>query len=348
LSDHRQRLRSFRTHWWFNKPLGISPIECARRGWFNVGLDTLECACCGEDLRVERDGETWLVNGLPVSAKGQEPLSSAAWAEVLIKGHGPFCPWRSHEVGIADPSKLSDHELADAVEERLKGLRASLSVRPLLAEGSTTPDEGGEQKAVDTLEALARAGWEFAGRSHCGTEFLSCAFCLRMIAVQSFTHLPVARSDCSEVPGGGFSSEDCGEPPQKATRLSEATPGAGSNVKLPRAPAPGLWIPAPPQARGAVTATAAAGAPVAATVYMDPHALHRFYCPVYSRADDDLGPLAVRIINARAEAARAAGAGEAEAAGCPDGQLKGSTAEGSAVARAEELLRALDVLLQPA
>eukprot|EP00441_Pelagodinium_beii_P022063 CAMPEP_0197672480 /NCGR_PEP_ID=MMETSP1338-20131121/79040_1 /TAXON_ID=43686 ORGANISM="Pelagodinium beii, Strain RCC1491" /NCGR_SAMPLE_ID=MMETSP1338 /ASSEMBLY_ACC=CAM_ASM_000754 /LENGTH=82 /DNA_ID=CAMNT_0043252591 /DNA_START=48 /DNA_END=292 /DNA_ORIENTATION=+ len=37
LSDFHRRLLSFRTHWWFNKPVGMSALAAARRGWINTG-----------------------------------------------------------------------------------------------------------------------------------------------------------------------------------------------------------------------------------------------------------------------------------------------------------------------
>lgn len=37
------RVQTFRTATWFAKPASISPVECARHGWRNVGPDTLHC-----------------------------------------------------------------------------------------------------------------------------------------------------------------------------------------------------------------------------------------------------------------------------------------------------------------
>mmetsp|Transcript_116188 Transcript_116188/g.353388 ORF Transcript_116188/g.353388 Transcript_116188/m.353388 type:complete len:376 (+) Transcript_116188:77-1204(+) len=342
IGDHRRRLSSFRTHWWFNKPLGASPIECARRGWVNVGLDTVTCECCHADLRVQRDGETWLVNGRPVPSEGS---GAATWAAALASGHGPFCPWRSHDAAIADPTKHSDRELVEGVEERLKGLRESLQHRPALDSGSS----GGEgSEASSALEVLARAGWEFGGRGDKGSELLRCGFCLRTVAVQSFPHCPLAAGG-KAVASEAVALGELGEPPSKAPRLQAApAPEDGSSAEL-LPPTPGLW--APPAHTGAGGATAAGPA------LMDPYALHRFYCPVYSRADDDLGPVAARIVRVHAAASKAAAAAEGQGDGTsgPGGAEAGGQGvngcgrvTSSAAARAEELLRKLDALLQPA
>merc|ERR1719221_418262 len=90
LGDYQQRLISFRPPWWFNRPLGCSPIECARRGWANTGPDIVGCECCGAELRVARSGDQWLVNGSPLATEGSG--AAAAWAKALSLGHGPFCP----------------------------------------------------------------------------------------------------------------------------------------------------------------------------------------------------------------------------------------------------------------
>lgn len=51
--DLFRRLATFKAGTWFCKPEPISPVECARRGWLNTGVDMLTCevglpdACAG-------------------------------------------------------------------------------------------------------------------------------------------------------------------------------------------------------------------------------------------------------------------------------------------------------------
>lgn len=51
-SDFLERTRTFsKTANWFAKPECISPLQCARYGWKNAGLNTLKCSVCDEQLR---------------------------------------------------------------------------------------------------------------------------------------------------------------------------------------------------------------------------------------------------------------------------------------------------------
>jgi len=349
LGDHHARLWTFRTHWWFNKPLGVSPIRCSQRGWRNVGPDTLSCECCSASLTVRQDEDTWLVNGLPLSLTG--PPSTRAWDEALSNGHGRFCPWRSHAVMSCDPAQLSDAELMEAVQDRCRGL-CSLQWYPMLDEGSNGREaehKGRSDAKTNVLEALARAGWDYGGCGNQGIEFLRCTYCLRVVAVQSFAH--------TRAPGAGgvpnAISDECAERPVKVARCEHSNDVVSSSIdvvgsgtgKSPNgeimqanSPLPGLWTPRPwSSTEDNVANAAGAGTTVPPT--MDPYALHRFYCPLYSRADDDLGPLAARIVRVHAADAKQK-AGDI-------GALTALKSARSAAERAEDLLRALEAVLPP-
>lgn len=363
LEDYYRRLRSFRPGWWFAKPIGVSPVECSRRGWTCTGPDLAVCECCGLELRVVREGEVWLVNGKPCDG----PPADAA----LIEGHSPFCPWRSHSVDATNPAKLSAREIVEATEHRLQGLKLSLQHMPMLADGQKEGESGEGEGDVDSFEALARAGWEhagFAGAEPNRLELLRCFFCLRTVAVQAFSHRPAW---CPRV-----REEGSGEPKAKASRHSFTPPR--SDVWTPRpgilgkqqrqqqqlgiegsgagsGGSEGLPVPSP-----SGSDSAEGGDGIAA---MDPHALHRFFCPMFSRAKEDLSPVAAKVIHARiaaamereeelAAAAARASAASQEAGGVASGGAdeallgEAATAE-SAAARAQELLDELYTILPP-
>ncbi|KAK6148672.1 hypothetical protein DH2020_019584 [Rehmannia glutinosa] len=48
--DLFRRLSTFKSMTWFAKPQVVSPLECARRGWVNVDMDTIACASCDARL----------------------------------------------------------------------------------------------------------------------------------------------------------------------------------------------------------------------------------------------------------------------------------------------------------
>ena len=44
--DYVTRLNSFTIYTWFAKPAIIGAAECARHGWSNIKMDTIQCPCC--------------------------------------------------------------------------------------------------------------------------------------------------------------------------------------------------------------------------------------------------------------------------------------------------------------
>lgn len=328
VEDYLRRLGTFRVPLWFNRPLALSPIECARRGWVCVAFDAIVCEVCGASVRVEKAADGgWLVDGERTEAKHL--------AAAVARCHSVFCPWRSHEAAPAIPGRLSDKDLSDHVEARLRTL-LELKHRPLLTQ---------DFQAEPPLEVLARAGWDKAVGLSTGNakdsqtsstaplsvEYLQCAFCLRVVSVQSFSHigLPVLDAD--------------GEPAKKSARLSIFScvkRGSGDSEEsavLP--PMPGQWTPVPPG--GCSTSKCSESA-------LDPYARHHFYCPLYSLEDDELSPFSVRVARARsAELARAGSGKLALDADEKKDSADSNAAATSAVEQAEDLLRALDDLLPP-
>jgi len=251
-----------------------------------------------------------------------------------------------------DPAQLSDTELVETVQDRYRGL-CSLQSYPLLDEGSKgreTEQKSSAAAKTKVLEALARAGWEYGGSGVQGIEFLRCTYCLRVVAVQSFAHIRTLGA--AGVPD--VTSDDTSERPAKVARcenvshtFSSSVDAAGSATSVAsnreavtvNLPLPGLWTPLPWSSRTNTASGAGAGTISSSSMEMDPYSLHHFYCPLYSRADDDLGPLAARIVRVHAaDAAQKAGDG---------GALPALNPARSAAERAEDLLRALEAVLPP-
>jgi len=182
VNQYLDRLRTFKTPWWFNRPLAISPIACAQRGWVNVAIDTIQCECCHAQIRVDREGEKWHVSGIMFPL---EKSDTKEFEKALMINHSPFCPWRS-VASMVNPAKVSDRELALGVDKRLRNLQANLTCCPVISLDRTLQQE---------IENLACAGWEYAGsdtQATTGTiEYLRCVFCLRTIPVQRFKHCQI-------------------------------------------------------------------------------------------------------------------------------------------------------------
>jgi hypothetical protein len=49
-ADYFARVETFTLATWSNKPLQLSPLQCARFGWSNAGKDTLQCLACNSYL----------------------------------------------------------------------------------------------------------------------------------------------------------------------------------------------------------------------------------------------------------------------------------------------------------
>jgi hypothetical protein len=341
LTDYRNRLETFCGPWWFNMPLGISPIQCARRGWVNIGQDTLECRCCSEQLVVTSRGDGFSVSattaatgGTDAAAGGTRSTSSSgerfwavndvrvqagkqdveAWSTLLVERHSPFCPWRIPDVVCADPVQQTDNEVLADVDRRENGLLAGLLHCPVMR------DDGEKNSSVlSEFELLARAGWELGPRTANGDATLQCSYCLRLVVIQSFRHKAVARDSVGSkrtYTEAGLDA-DTAEPPTKV-RLDGSELAPTSTYGTRRTPRPDIF---------------------------EPYAAHRFYCPMYSRPDDaDLSRAGYRV--ARVCAARrstvtpdAAPTGDA----APSGGCEHNHEE--AIAKAHDLLRELDKIL---
>eukprot|EP00927_Polykrikos_kofoidii_P067221 TRINITY_DN62734_c0_g1_i1.p1 TRINITY_DN62734_c0_g1~~TRINITY_DN62734_c0_g1_i1.p1 ORF type:complete len:384 (+),score=58.43 TRINITY_DN62734_c0_g1_i1:52-1203(+) len=326
LSDYTLRLRTFVVPQWFNRPLAISPIKCARRGWINTAEDIVECRLCRSYIEVERGpGGGWIVNGTRTTI---DKYNHTAWSTLLVERHSPFCPWRSNDATIADPMYLADSEIVNDVRRRLHGLQTGLIYCPLLVtdiSNAKLSSEAKPQTSISALEELARAGWEFAGRDAESEEILRCVYCDRHIGVQCFKHRVVAE-DAGLKRSWLCESPDSDVPPTKVQRLNRD--GDKNFVAgVVQKPLRSFWTPRLPD-------------PSKEGLF-DPHAMHRFYCPMYSSADDALSATALKV--ARCCVVESLGAMTAAKA---KPEMAHRSVE-STIAHAENLIHKLAGLLPP-
>lgn len=113
-ADHFARVQTFRLATWYGKPSTISPLQCARFGWCNDGVDKLVCRCCNASLVAPSfaclapDVSVSLCHQLPVTRHSHRralschstSLQAAAslarsFSAKLSSSHTPDCPWSS-------------------------------------------------------------------------------------------------------------------------------------------------------------------------------------------------------------------------------------------------------------
>lgn len=133
-SDFLARLATFQTSSWFNKPSLLSPVECARFGWVNDGVDILHCNSCDAYL------SGTIQTGLDANSGKQFILHSiffyiavflvaavaAKLHSQLNESHQHLCPWRDNCSGTDIVSVLSSSEtdiLADFAQRQKSLLR---------------------------------------------------------------------------------------------------------------------------------------------------------------------------------------------------------------------------------
>ncbi|KAM6593698.1 hypothetical protein CsatA_001401 [Cannabis sativa] len=82
--DLMRRLATFKSMTWFAKPEVVSALNCARRGWINVDMDTVACETCGA---------RFLLSTPSAWNQQQVEKSAAVFSLKLDKGHKLHCPW---------------------------------------------------------------------------------------------------------------------------------------------------------------------------------------------------------------------------------------------------------------
>ncbi|XP_016471021.2 uncharacterized protein LOC107793231 [Nicotiana tabacum] len=78
------RIATFKAMTWFAKPKAISAVNCARRGWINVDMDTIACEACGSRM---------LFSTPPSWSQQQIEKAALVFSLKLDSGHKLLCPW---------------------------------------------------------------------------------------------------------------------------------------------------------------------------------------------------------------------------------------------------------------
>ncbi|CAA0818406.1 C3HC zinc finger-like [Striga hermonthica] len=101
--DFFRRLSTFKSTTWFAKPQVVSPLECARRGWINIDMDTIACASC--DARIlfstpsvwtQQQGKQYFYESKILL---QFEKAAAVFSLKLESGHKLLCPWINNACG---------------------------------------------------------------------------------------------------------------------------------------------------------------------------------------------------------------------------------------------------------
>ncbi|XP_068643709.1 uncharacterized protein [Aristolochia californica] len=123
--DLMRRLSTFKSMTWFAKPKVVSPVNCARRGWVNVDMDTISCEACGARLLFSTPS-SW--------TQQQVEKAAAVFSLKLDNGHKLFCPWIDNacDETLALFSPTPAPALVERYKERLSAL-ARLSALPIIS-----------------------------------------------------------------------------------------------------------------------------------------------------------------------------------------------------------------------
>ncbi|XP_052178558.1 uncharacterized protein LOC127792191 isoform X2 [Diospyros lotus] len=123
--DLLRRLSTFKPANWFGKPKAASSLACARRGWVNVDVDTIECESCGGNLQFYSSA-SWTSTEADTAAE--------EFAKQLDPGHKVTCPWRGNSCAESlvqfPPTPAS--ALVGGYKDRCDGLLQFLSL-PVVA-----------------------------------------------------------------------------------------------------------------------------------------------------------------------------------------------------------------------
>ncbi|CAL0330552.1 unnamed protein product [Lupinus luteus] len=153
--DFMKRLATFKSMSWFAKPKVVSAVNCARRGWVNVDIDTIACEACGARL----------LFATPASWNQQQVEKAAlVFSLKLDNGHKLLCPWVDNACNekLARFPPTAPPVLVDNFKERCSAL-LQLSALPHIS-----------ASAIECMQSpLLQDFLREPLMLECGTEFVS-------------------------------------------------------------------------------------------------------------------------------------------------------------------------------
>ncbi|PNY14125.1 nuclear-interacting partner of ALK, partial [Trifolium pratense] len=162
-ADFMKRLATFKSISWFAKPKRVSAVNCARRGWINVDVDTIACEECGARL----------LFSTPASWNHQQVEKAAlVFSLKLDNGHKLLCPWIDNACSetVARFPPTSPPVLVDNYRERCSAL-SQLSALPRIS--SSTIDHMQSPLLDDFLGQSLMQECENGSFEHSGIEDVS-------------------------------------------------------------------------------------------------------------------------------------------------------------------------------
>ncbi|KAL6994946.1 hypothetical protein U1Q18_005081 [Sarracenia purpurea var. burkii] len=119
--DLMRRLTTFKSMTWFGKPQVVSAVNCARRGWVNVDVDTIACEACGARIFFSTPS-SW--------SQHQVEKAALVFSLKLDNGHKLLCPWidNSCDETLAQFPPTPDSVLVDDYKKRSSALSHLLAL----------------------------------------------------------------------------------------------------------------------------------------------------------------------------------------------------------------------------
>ncbi|XP_005104988.1 nuclear-interacting partner of ALK isoform X2 [Aplysia californica] len=223
--SYLQRLDTFSSLTWFNKPAELNPLICARYGWENIDTDMLQCVGC----------KAFLCGQLPVKTNPEvyeESLSKLK--KNLLAAHDKFCalavnpcPESFCRVPLHDPTNLTAEYTERAsklsqIQERLpvidytrlheleydEGQGAAYCKKHLMPDSDVSP------QAV----TLAFTGWTTSSQN-----VLVCCMCRRQVGLWNYAQESsrglAPDSTTKESSDEDEESKESGEPEAKKRKM---------------------------------------------------------------------------------------------------------------------------------
>ncbi|PRQ16451.1 putative Zinc finger, C3HC [Rosa chinensis] len=123
--DLMRRVATFKSMTWFAKPKVVSALNCARRGWVNIDVDTIACESCRARVLFSTP-----------SSWNQQQVEKAAlvFSLKLDNGHKMLCPWIDNACDemLAEFPPTPPPVLVDKFRERCSAI-LQLPVLPVIS-----------------------------------------------------------------------------------------------------------------------------------------------------------------------------------------------------------------------